>query len=312
MSAKPDRVVPWDAVSTDRPGGRSATALRWPSRGWLCALLLGSVALVLPACDPSEDGAEPHAVRAAALQNVTFGLYVVWFEGAGDDNRAEIDRFLECLVDGSNLREFWDGRVDLVRHGSSALPRPAERLDHGDVAAWLTPHVEAERLPRPRADETPIYLVIGGEPDLWVGACGRNGEAVVADRRAGLGVIGNRPLCWPTGERLRTETQILAHELVETIDRLLGLGTCAGGGACRGRAVCADHCDTFVGLQCPGAPTGTWTGCEGGRVDGWVVQRFSRAGRDPALCDRCTACDFTPRACRPGETGCGDPTRRSW
>lgn len=269
------------------------------------------LALALLVCACSGDDPEPHATRAAALQSDTFGLYVVWFEGAGDDDRAEIDRFLECLVDGSNLHDFWDGQVTLVRRGSSALAVPAERLDYRDVAAWLTPHVEAGRLPSPRPDETPVYLLIGGEPHVWVGACGRNGEGTVANRRAGVGVVRNQPLCWPTGDRLRTETQILAHELVETVDRLLGHGTCAGGGACRGRAVCSDHCDTFVGLQCPGAPTSTWTGCEGGRVEGWVVQKFSRAGRDPALCDRCSACDFTPRACRPGEPGCGRPTGRA-
>lgn len=236
-----------------------------------------------------------------------FGVHLVWFEGAGDEDRAALDQFAACLIEGSNLHRFWDGRVTLTLRGSYALPPPATRLEWTDVADWLTPHVARGALPRSPADETPLYLVFGGGPQLWTGACGRNAAGVVAGREAALAIVRNQPLCWPAGGRLRTETQIATHELVETVDRALGFGACAGGGACRGSAICDDHCDTFVGLRCPGAPTDTWTGCEGGRVDGWVVQKFSRSGRDPARCGRCDECDFTPVACPEDDRACLPP-----
>lgn len=235
-----------------------------------------------------------------------FGLYAVWFEGSNDTNRAEIDRFLDCLIDGSTLNRYWKGEARVELRGSFALPRPPRKLDwHALPTEWLSPRIGmAGGPPRAPEGETPLYLIFGGDPDLWTGACGRNHEAVVAGRRSGVGVVRNKPLCWPTGDVLRTETQIAVHEIVETVDRALGYGTCAAGGTCRGRAICADRCDTFVGLQCPGAPAGTYTGCDGGQVDGWVIQKLGYAGRDPARCDRCMACDFTPEAC-PDGSDCG-------
>lgn len=264
-------------------------------------LSLSLLVFAASACGRCAPEAEVEAPRR-------FGVYAVWFEGAGDDNRAELDRFLTCLIEGSDLNRYWGGEARLEVRGSWALPAPKERLQWDALPEWLTPHVEAGRLPRARTDETPLYLVLGGEPELWVGACGRNGQGDVAGRPAGLSVVRNRPHCWPTQDRLRSETQITAHELVETVDRVLGYGTCAGGGACRGRPVCPNPCDTFVGLTCPGAPTGTFTGCGGGRVDGWVIQKFSTAGRDPARCDQCAPCDVTVRACPPDQPGCGDTT----
>jgi hypothetical protein len=112
-------------------------------------------------------------------------------------------------------------------------------------------------------------------------------------------------LCWPTGDALRTETQIAMHEIVETVDRLLGYGACAAGGTCRGRGICEDHCDTFIGLQCPGAPVNSMTGCGGRAVDGWVVQKLGYAGREAGRCEQCLECDFTPRAGADDEPGCG-------
>ena len=149
-----------------------------------------------------------------------------------------------------------------------------------------------------------MYLVFGEAGTLRVGACGRNGEAPVAGQRAAIALVRIDPPCWPTGDRVRSETQIATHEIVESADRLLGYSTCAGGGACRGRDICPDRCDTFVGLACPGAPTGTPTGCRDGVVDGWVVQKFAYSGRNPDDCDRCAPCDFTPQACAPDEPRC--------
>lgn len=244
---------------------------------------------------------------AVESQPRVFGLYAVWFEGSNDENRARIDDFLECLVDGSTLNHFWRGEARVELRGSWALTPPPGTLDWDALAdAWLVPAVgRSDGLPAPRAHETPLYLVFGGHPDLWTNACGRNATAAVEGRTVGLGIVRNSPLCWATGERLRTETQIALHEIVETVDRVLGHGTCAAGGACRGRGICEDPCDTFVGLRCPGAPTDSFTGCDGGRVDGWVIQKLGYAGRDPARCGACAACDFTVEVCPPDDPRCG-------
>lgn len=250
---------------------------------------------------------------AAAEGPRVFGVYAVWFEGSNDANRALIDDFLACLIDGSNLNSFWQGEAGLERRGSWALPRPDRQLDHDEVAsALLAPAIGAPGgLPAPRADETPLYLVFGGYPDLWVNACGRNGEAVIGGRVAGVALVRNNPHCWPAGGILRSETQNALHEIVETVDRVLGHGTCAAGGTCRGRVGCEGRCESFVGLQCAGAPIGTYTGCNGGQVDGWVVQKLGYAGRDPARCDACAVCDFTPRACGPDEPECAQVPPRT-
>ena len=268
---------------------------RWPARGrvpgrvrtgglvlWL-ALSLGF------ACTATPESASPRV----------FGLYAVWFAGSGDADRGEIDRFLSCLIEGSTLNQYWMGEARIELRGSFALPPPPARLDWDALASdWLTPQVgHPFGLPTARAHETPLYLVFGGQPEVLVDACGRNSVASVAGRFSGVGVVRNSQLCWPTGNRIRTETQIATHEIVETVDRALGYGTCAAGGTCRGKQICAGACDSFVGLLCPGAPTGSRTGCDSRVIDGWVIQRLGYAGRDPARCDECRVCDFTPTVC---------------
>jgi hypothetical protein len=109
---------------------------------------------------------------------------------------------------------------------------------------------------------------------------------------------------------MRSETHIAMHEIVETVDRLLGHGTCAAGGSCRARGICKDSCDNIVSLQCPGAPTSSWTGCDDRQLDGWVVQKLGYAGRDLAQCESCIECDFTPRVCTPDEPDCTDGSPR--
>ncbi len=278
--------------------------MRAPTREWLPrpqalrrALLAAVLAPLLAVGCKSEP--TPTATRI-------FGLHAVWFAGSNDANRARIDDFLRCLLDNSTFNRFFNGEARVEPRGSWALPPPARKLDHDALAeAWLLPAINRGDLPAPSADETPLYLVFGGHPDLWVGACGRNGTVTVDGRAAGFGIVRNGVECWPVGDMLRSETQIAAHEIVETVDRVLGYGTCAGGGTCRGRAVCADRCASFTGLQCPGAPTGTYTGCDGGQVDGWVVQKLTRAGRDPSRCDVCAGCDFTIEACPPDTPECG-------
>jgi len=258
-----------------------------------------ALALALAACG----GAEPPSAVAARPE--VFGLYALWFAGSGDEDRQELDRFLDCLIDGSTLNQYWQGEARVELRGSFALPPPGRLLEWEELAlAWIEPQVGVG-LPTPRSDETPLYLVFGGHPDVFVGACGRNSVATIAGHLAGVGVVRNSALCWPTGDLVRSETQIATHEIVETVDRFLGHGTCAGGGTCRGRAICEGYCDTFIGLQCPGAPIGSLVGCEGRQVDGWVIQRFGYEGREPDRCEACIECDFTPELCPAEHPRCG-------
>ncbi|MCB9754499.1 MAG: hypothetical protein H6713_31560 [Myxococcales bacterium] len=271
-------------------------------RASLCPLAL---ALALAGCADERESPDLPVQEAPEV----FGLHAVWFAGSGDEDRELLDRFLECLIEGSTLNHYWEGEAQVELRGSYALPPPGRLLDWDELASeWLERHVGTDAgLPTPRPGETPLYLVFGGHPDLWVGACGRNSVATVAGRVAGVGVVRTTPECWPTGDRLRSETQIAAHEIVETVDRALGHGTCAGGGTCRGRAICEGYCDTFVGLECPGAPTGSFVGCEGRQVDGWVIQRFGYDGRDPDRCETCIECDFTPELCPTEDPACAYP-----
>ena len=236
-----------------------------------------------------------------------FGLYAVWFAGSGDADRAEIDRFLACLIDGSTLNQYWKGEARVELRGSFALPPPPSRLDWEKVAEqWLTPQVGAPSgLPVAQTDETPLYLIFGGQPDVLIGACGINSVADVEGRYSGVGFVRNSPLCWPTGNRVRTETQIAAHEIVETVDRALGYAACAADGSCEGQQICSGACDSFVGLVCPGAPTATPTGCGGHIVEGWVIQRLGYAGREPSNCEACFTCDVTPTICPVDTPQCG-------
>jgi hypothetical protein len=249
---------------------------------------------------------------AAAQDHQVVGVYAIWFAGHGDGNRAELDRFFECLVDGSNLNSYWQGEAGLEFRGSWALAAPAEALAPDEVAGWLALHVAAGAVPPARVEEIPLYVVIGGQPKLALGSCGRVVQADVGGRHSGVALVRNAPLCWPTGDTLRTETQIAMHEIVETADALLGYAACAADGACEGAAECEGRCATFVGLTCPGAPTASWTGCDGGQVDGWVVQKLSYAGRLEKHCGGCVTCDFTPLACAAGDPTCAAvPARQS-
>lgn len=242
----------------------------------------------------------------ALADPVAIGVHPIWFAGVVDADRDAIDAFLDCVVHGSDTNRYWRGEAALVAHPSHLLAPPGSTLpdDPAAVASWLGDRVAAGDLPAPPAGEIPLYLLFGGPPAFAVSACGLAGTGDVAGRHAGVARVRNVLPCWATGDILRTETQIAFHELVETADALLGYAPCAADGACEGQGDCADPCDTFVGLTCPGAPVGSWTGCGGGRVDGWVVQKLSYEGRDEAACQTCVTCGFTPRACGPDDPDC--------
>ncbi|MDP2270072.1 MAG: hypothetical protein Q8K32_05010 [Archangium sp.] len=238
---------------------------------------------------------------AAATRPV--GVHVVWLEGAQAD-RAQLDAFFQCLVGSSNLAEFWDGQLVFHYRGSVVVPAD-ESLTLAATPAWVERQLAAGRLPPPPDGEWPVYLVYGDAP-IAEGACGRPLAATVAGKKAGVAHVRVSPPCWPGTQLLRNETQIGMHELVETVDDMLGHAPCAADGACEGALACGDVCGNFTGLSCPGAPLQTFTGCDGTPVDGWVVQRLGRGGRARANCDACFACEFTVGlAGSPQPQGCG-------
>ncbi len=241
----------------------------------------------------------------AQLAPRTFRVVTVRVGGALRVERAPIAAFLDCLLVGSTFNRYWEGRAGLARGPSVGLPAPPTRLYWDEIGDWLDGHAQAGRLPAVAAAETPVYLLFAGWPHLVLGACGRHEQRPIGGRDAALATVRTGRSCWPTDDPLRSLTQIAAHELLETVDASLGHAGCAGGGSCRGAGICPDHCATFVGLNCEGAPRGSFTGCEGGKVDGWVVQRFGKAGRDHAKCEHCIPCEFTPEVCPAAEPRCG-------
>jgi MYXO-CTERM domain-containing protein len=83
------------------------------------------------------------------------------------------------------------------------------------------------------------------------------------------------------------------HELTEVIDGLRGGAECAGDCCCEGWCNNAASCSNFTGLQCPGAPSTTFTGSSAcGSVNGYLVQKLSHQGASTCNCP--LSCDFTP------------------
>lgn len=279
---------------------RAALALRarWGPRRPLRPRPVASLA-VLVACALSVV-----SVPARGEGHRTIALHAVWFEGIADDNRERLNEFFACLIEGSNIHSYWQGEAGLVFRGSFVVPPPPERLEADEVVGYLDERVAAGDLPTGRADETPLYVVFGGSPAMYVGGCGRALGGVAGGREVGVALVRNVELCWPTGDRLRTETQIAFHEVVEVTDALLGYAPCAADGTCEAQLGCEGACDTFVGLTCPGAPEGSFTGCGGRQIDGWVVQKLSYEGRLEANCQTCVHCGFVPRACATDEPDC--------
>lgn len=233
------------------------------------------------------------------------GVQVLWLEGASANQR-RLDDFYECLLSSSNLADYWDGEL-VFRYRGSVVVRADESLSLAATPRFVERLRAAGQVPAPVDGELPVYLLYGDAP-IGEGACGRPLAATVAGQQAGVAHVRVSPPCWPGTELLRNETQIGMHELVETVDALLGHAPCAADGACEGQLACGDACANFTGLRCPGAPERTFTGCNATPVEGWVVQKLGRAGRAVANCDRCFACDFTvgpPGTAQPSSCGCG-------
>lgn len=236
-------------------------------------------------------------VAPEAPPTAIFGVYSLWLEGQGEEHRAELDLFQDCLLEHSTFADFWDGRVRLQGRGSWVVPPPEGLLvrDEG-AAAWLGPLLAGASVPEPEPGVTPLYVVYAAAAAMTPEACGYCGRFELDGRPVGLAVVRTGPPCWPGQGAVRGLTQFTQHELSCAVELALGEDHCAADGVCEARASCPVSCDTFTGLYCPGAPERSYTGCDGVPVRGWVVQKLSHRGEGRETCDHCAPCDFAVEA----------------
>lgn len=234
------------------------------------------------------------ACAEAAPPPLTVEVRALWLRGS-ETERADMDRFFECLLHGSDLAAYFQGDATLRYGGSLVVTPPATRIAIHDAPGYVADLRRSGELP-PAGDPaaTTVDLIFGDSAALGPDGCAQFTTTRVGGRDAGVAIVRTAPVCWPGTQPLRNETQLAMHELVEVVDVLLGYAGCAADGACQGDFGCEVGCDAFIGLACPGAPTATPTGCGRQTLDGWVVQRLSHEGRDQDNCYRCTTCDFAP------------------
>jgi hypothetical protein len=249
--------------------------------------------LVLLACggDPPPEPAQvvPAPADTACRE---FVVYSLWFEGQGEEDRAELDAFTECLLTGSTFPDFW-GNV-CIRSAGSWTVEPPPVAD--DAVGAITAHLERLALPDPPPGTTPIYVTYGHPTHIGGTYCGQSNMIEVKGRPAGLARVRTGLPCWPAQPTTRSLTQFTQHEVSAVIELALGEDHCAADGACEANTACPDPCDTFTGLYCEGAPEQSYTGCDGSPVRGWVVQKLSSKGQGTQDCPLCGTCDFTTRA----------------
>ncbi len=253
--------------------------------------------LPLTCCACTESAPAPR--DRATPRPLVVEVRALWMEGA-DEDRADMDRYFECLIYGSNLQSYWEGEVVLQYTGSQVVAPPSSRLRIEDGNAYLAPlRADGELKPVGDPSATTVDIIFGPATHLQLDGCAQLTRIELNERTAGLAMVRVSPSCWPGTTSLRNETQLALHELVEVVDSMLGYASCAAGGACQADGACPLRCDAFVGLMCEGAPTQTATGCGLQVLDGWIVQRLSHEGRDPKNCLRCTTCNFVPASLPP-------------
>lgn len=249
------------------------------------SLLLLTVA-ALSACSPRHDSGPRR-----------FAVYSLWLHGQGETDRPELERFQQCLLDGSNFSDFWAGGVTIDSAGSWVVESPSVPLALGDdPAPWLAPILKRHAVPPASSGVTPIYLVYGHMAGMPRPPCGRCESFTFDGQPAALAMVRTGLPCWPGQGNVRSLTQFTQHELSCAIELALGEDHCAADGQCEARGSCPDQCDTFTGLYCPGAPERSYTGCDGNPVRGWVVQKLSHKGEGTDECPICAPCDFAVEA----------------
>jgi MYXO-CTERM domain-containing protein len=236
------------------------------------------------------------APRARAAQS-TYNLYTIWLQGEGEGNQQRVDDFLSCLVHSSNYLSYWNGQAEIIPQGSWVVPRPASIGDAADIGPFIDSLINSGKIPHNAAGGTPVYEVFL-DPNqtstvLGGGTGGRNAPGTVQGATAGFVINTTNPSTyWPYRDALGCETQLAFHEVAEVIDGLRGGDRCAGDCCCEGWCNNAADCGNLIGLDCPGAPQAQPTGCQGGTVTGYLVQRLSHQGASTCNCP--LSCDFTP------------------
>jgi hypothetical protein len=230
----------------------------------------------------------------AALEE--YDLYVIWLQGEGEGDRANLDQFIGCLLHRTSYEQYWNGSVTIVEAGSYVVPRPSGALgDAANIGPFIQGLITSKAIPSPTGTGVPVYAVMV-DPNqtscsLGGGTGGRNAVGSINGKKVGL-IIGttNPAAFWPARTPLACETTLTEHEVAEVIDGLRGGDQCCGDCCCEGWCNSAPSCANFSGLQCPGAPASTFTGASAcGSVKGFLVQTLSHQGAHTCNCP--TTCD---------------------
>ncbi len=200
-------------------------------------------------------------VRASAVAVQVEVYLVYWPSLGGTANEAELDRFMDCLLAGTNYGQFfsrWGGAAFLWGGSLGLASPPADGhfgACDGDVG-YVDNLIDQGALPMPSVGILPLYVFMVPEgliasncydagsqscnpwPDCGQlcedGVCGLNpGETNYDISQPWLEawVTTYATCCWPSGRTdLNVETAVIEHEVAEAVANAMGgLGTCADG-----------------------------------------------------------------------------------
>ena len=190
-----------------------------------------------------------------------------------------------------------NGNVLIREEGSYVVPKPTSALgDAGNIGPFIQGLIASKAIPAAPSYGTPVYMVMVDPSQtscsLGGGTGGRNATGTVNGNPAGLILTTTNPSAfWPARTPLGGETTLTEHEVAEVIDGLRGGYQCCGDFCCEGWCGNAPSCANFSGIQCPGAPSQTFTGSSAcGSVNGWLVQTLTHQGA--STCGGSVTCDF--------------------
>jgi len=137
---------------------------------------------------------------SAALQY--YHLYVIWLQGEGEGNKAELDAFIACLFHHSNFMDYWGGQVLVVEQGSYVVPPPSTIGDARDIGPFIQSLISGGKIPKPPSYGTPIYQVMVDPAKtstvLGSGTGGRNAVGNLGGQPVGFIINTTNPAAfWP-------------------------------------------------------------------------------------------------------------------